>query len=159
MFLAHPPPYPAAGSATEMLQLHPVYLLCNRRKTLTGSPDPTRANGTNEPCTVNSDFNIFIREFNTHEDFVNMNIVLKHCKYIIRYPFVSCRFSDTTVLEISSLFNEDMKGLCLYGSYNKFCCSEKFPHNRLLEQLCLREISDEDIFVALSTAIQEKFHI
>ena len=25
-----------------MLQLYPVYLLWNRRKTLTGSPDPTR---------------------------------------------------------------------------------------------------------------------
>ena len=35
-----------------MLQLYPVYLLCNRRKTLTGSPDPTRANGTNKPCTI-----------------------------------------------------------------------------------------------------------
>ena len=34
-----------------MLQLNPVYLLWNRRKTLTGSPDPTRANGTNKPCT------------------------------------------------------------------------------------------------------------
>ena len=33
-----------------MLQVHPVYSLCNRRKTLTGSPDPTRANGTNKPC-------------------------------------------------------------------------------------------------------------
>ena len=33
-----------------MLQLYPVYLLWNRRKTLTGSPDPTRANGTNKPC-------------------------------------------------------------------------------------------------------------
>ena len=33
-----------------MLQLHPVYSLCNIRKTLTGSPDPTRANGTNKPC-------------------------------------------------------------------------------------------------------------
>ena len=33
-----------------MLQLYPVYLLCNRRKTLIGSPDPTRANGTNKPC-------------------------------------------------------------------------------------------------------------
>ena len=35
-----------------MLQLHPVYLLCDRRKTLTGSPDPMRANGTNKPCTA-----------------------------------------------------------------------------------------------------------
>ena len=34
-----------------MVQLYPVYLLWNRRKTLTGSPDPTRANGTNKPCT------------------------------------------------------------------------------------------------------------
>ena len=33
-----------------MLQLYPVYLLWNRRKTLTGSPDPTCANGTNRPC-------------------------------------------------------------------------------------------------------------
>ena len=34
-----------------MIQLYPEYLLWSRRKTLTGSPDPTRANGTNEPCT------------------------------------------------------------------------------------------------------------
>ena len=33
-----------------MLHLYPVYLLCNRRKTLTGSPDPTHANSTNKPC-------------------------------------------------------------------------------------------------------------
>ena len=35
-----------------MLQLYPVYLLCNRRKTLTESPDPTHANGTNKPCII-----------------------------------------------------------------------------------------------------------
>ena len=35
-----------------MLQLYPVYSLWNRRKTLTGSPDPMRANGTNKPCTT-----------------------------------------------------------------------------------------------------------
>ena len=35
-----------------MLQLHPVYSLWNRRKTLTGSPDPMHANGTNKPCTL-----------------------------------------------------------------------------------------------------------
>ena len=29
-----------------MLRLYPVYLLWNRRKTLTGSPDPMRANST-----------------------------------------------------------------------------------------------------------------
>ena len=34
-----------------MLQLYPVYSLWSRRKTLTGSPDPTRANGTNKPCS------------------------------------------------------------------------------------------------------------
>ena len=34
-----------------MLQLHPVYLLCNRRKTLKGSPDPMRANSMNKPCS------------------------------------------------------------------------------------------------------------
>ena len=34
-----------------MLQLYPVYSLCNRRKTLTGSPDPKHANGTNKPCS------------------------------------------------------------------------------------------------------------
>ena len=33
-----------------MLQLYPVYSLWNRCKTLTGSPDPTCANGTNKPC-------------------------------------------------------------------------------------------------------------
>ena len=32
------------------MQQYPEYLLWNRRKTLTGSPDPTRANGTNRPC-------------------------------------------------------------------------------------------------------------
>ena len=35
------------------LQLYPVYLLCNRLKILTGSPDPTRANGSNKPCNGN----------------------------------------------------------------------------------------------------------
>ena len=35
-----------------MIQLYPEYLLLSRCKTLTGSPDPTRANGTNEPCNV-----------------------------------------------------------------------------------------------------------
>ena len=35
-----------------MLQLYPVYLLWNRRKTLTGSPDPTRAKGANKPCII-----------------------------------------------------------------------------------------------------------
>ena len=35
-----------------MLQLYPVCLLWNRRKTLTGSLDPTRVNGTNKPCMV-----------------------------------------------------------------------------------------------------------
>ena len=32
-----------------MLQSNPVYLLWNRHKTLTGSLDPTHANGTNKP--------------------------------------------------------------------------------------------------------------
>ena len=35
-------------STLPILQLYPVYLLWNRRKTLTGSPDPTCANGTNK---------------------------------------------------------------------------------------------------------------
>ena len=34
----------------------PVYLLWNRRKTLTGSPDPTHANGTDKPSIVSSVF-------------------------------------------------------------------------------------------------------
>ena len=34
-----------------MLQLHSVYSLYNRHKTLTGSSDPTCANGTNKPHT------------------------------------------------------------------------------------------------------------
>ena len=33
-----------------MLQLYPVYLLCNRRKTRTGSPDPTYMQPANKPC-------------------------------------------------------------------------------------------------------------
>ena len=35
-----------------MLQLYPVYSLWNRCKTLTRSPDPKRANGTNKPCIL-----------------------------------------------------------------------------------------------------------
>ena len=35
-----------------MLQLYPVYLFCSRRKTLTGSLDPTHANGMNKPCRI-----------------------------------------------------------------------------------------------------------
>ena len=34
------------------MQQYPEYLLWNRRKTLTGSPDPTRANGMNRPCNI-----------------------------------------------------------------------------------------------------------
>ena len=34
------------------MQQYPVYLLWNRCKTLTGSPDPTRAYGTNRPCSI-----------------------------------------------------------------------------------------------------------
>ena len=34
------------------LQLYPAYLLWNRRKTLTGSPDPTYMQPTNNPCNV-----------------------------------------------------------------------------------------------------------
>ena len=34
-----------------MLQLYPAYLLCNRCKTLTGSPDPTYMQSANKPCT------------------------------------------------------------------------------------------------------------
>ena len=42
--------------SNKCFKLHPVYLLCDRRKTLTGSPDPTRANGTNQPSIVSSVF-------------------------------------------------------------------------------------------------------
>ena len=35
-----------------MLQLDPAYSLCNRHKTLTGSPDPTYMQSTNKPCTT-----------------------------------------------------------------------------------------------------------
>ena len=34
-----------------MLQLYPAYLLCNRRKTLTGLPDPMYMQPTNKPCS------------------------------------------------------------------------------------------------------------
>ena len=37
-----PPPLPYYTNKPCMLQLYPVYLSWNRRKTLTGSPDPTR---------------------------------------------------------------------------------------------------------------------
>ena len=36
------------------MQQYPEYLLWNRRKTLSGSPDPTHANGTNRPCMIQS---------------------------------------------------------------------------------------------------------
>ena len=35
-----------------MLQLYPAYLLCNRHKTLTGSPDPTYMQLVNKPCII-----------------------------------------------------------------------------------------------------------
>ena len=35
-----------------MLQVYPAYLLCNRRKTLTGSPDPTYMQSANKPCMM-----------------------------------------------------------------------------------------------------------
>ena len=43
------------------MQQYPEYLLWNRRKTLTGSPDPTRANGTNRPCNHNDKFQLLDR--------------------------------------------------------------------------------------------------
>ena len=105
------------------------------------------------------DFNLFLH-FREEKDIAVFNVVLEHCTHSTHYPCISCYFlgqqGTWTSLELATFFNEELKGLRLHGSYNKFCCSAKFPHNRLLDQLCLREISDEDIFVALSTAIQEK---
>ena len=54
-----------------MLQFYPAYLLCNRGKTLTGSPDPTRANGTNKPCKF-----FFISEW------------IKHCSFDGSYGYI-----------------------------------------------------------------------
>ena len=52
-----------------MLELYPVYLLCNRRKTLTGSPDPMRANGTNKPCILNKQECSCVCSYNIREGF------------------------------------------------------------------------------------------
>ena len=55
------------------LQLYAVYSLWNRRKTLTGSPDPTHANGTNKPCNpMTSHFH------NDHSDEFKLVTVLEH---------------------------------------------------------------------------------
>ena len=35
-----------------MFQLYPMYLLWNRCKTLTGSPDPTYMQSANKPCNL-----------------------------------------------------------------------------------------------------------
>ena len=43
-----------------MLQLYPVYLLCNRYESLTGSPDPMRANSMNKPCIIGGESSLLV---------------------------------------------------------------------------------------------------
>ena len=62
-----------------MLQLNPVYLLWNRRKTLTGSPDPTRANGTNKPCMVPECLSSRT-SFSLEEEYLDTSDSLYKCK-------------------------------------------------------------------------------
>ena len=68
-----------------MLQLHPVYSLCNRRKTLTGSPDPMCAMHCNahfackvvdEVLTHNRDNND--AQTNTYEQ-AYYEVIVMHC--------------------------------------------------------------------------------
>ena len=107
-----------------------------------------------------SDFNLFLAEIEGINGIGVFKTVLKHCKYTTRYPCVSCYFlgtwNESTSLELATFLNEDLKGLRLCGAYNQFSCKKELPHCPLLDQLSLREIVDEDILLAISTAIQEK---
>ena len=68
-----------------MLQLYPVYLLCNRRKTLTGS------NGTNKPCTAVLHLSLFLKNvFRAEVDFINNRYNNKKMATICRFWSCGC---------------------------------------------------------------------
>ena len=73
-----------------MLQLYPVYLLWNRPKTLTGSPDPTLANGTNKPCSNRlKELNV-CKNFNisgTRMDNSVQEVTCQHATYLYEFSF------------------------------------------------------------------------
>ena len=74
------------------MQQYPVYLLWNRRKTLTGSPDPTRAYGTNRPCNSldlldNTGINKSHDKGNLYEVFLSTVLTVRvEEKIITHYP-------------------------------------------------------------------------
>ena len=81
-----------------MLKLYPVYSLWNRCKTLTGSLDPTCANGTNKPCIIGGEliggesslYVLFHRGLRTQEKEIKIpgmfKLVIDYCKseYLVR---------------------------------------------------------------------------
>ena len=92
-----------------MLQLYPVYLLWNRRRTLTGPPDPTLANGTNELCPINSKHVI-----NNKEDVFNSSQSCPAMADVLR----ACVLSSVT-----------MKPTTLGHFYRTHCKLQEVPHN------------------------------
>ena len=74
-----------------MLQSTSSVFIVYRRKTLTGSPDPTHANGTNKPCIplrsedINIDWNCSHRECRDTTIF-NKNSTTCH---VVRYSILS----------------------------------------------------------------------
>ena len=67
-----------------MLQLYPVFLLCDRHKTLTGSPDPTFMQPANNPCIGQKpitwqDFFQKLHENKIKQDCIPVGCVLPAC--------------------------------------------------------------------------------
>ena len=85
-------------------------------------------------------------------------VVLKHCRYTGHYPGVNLCLLKRELgnFNFTHILDEDLKGLHLFGSYQKFCYDEDIACCPFLEQLCLRQMADEDIFVIISKAIQQK---
>ena len=107
----------------------------------------------------NGDFNVFLSEIRGGKDIEVISYLLKHCKYSKHYPCGSYYLLEPAgnSVELARLFDEDLTGLRLNGSYHKFGCSEDLPRCPLLDQLCLRHMAGEEIFMALSKATQQKW--
>ena len=115
-----------------------------------------------------SDFNIFLQDITDKMDIEVFNVVLKHCKDSRHYPCVSCYLVSPSKLdlkfgtfiserlEFASFFSKEMKGFRLNGAYNTLSCNKELPDCPLLDQLSLRHVADENIYIALSKAIREK---
>ena len=104
-----------------------------------------------------SDFNIFLQDIGKDRDTDVLNTVLEDCNYSRHYPYVSCYLQNLSKgLEFASFLSKEMKGFHLNGAYCQFSCNNELASCPLLEQLSLRHMTHENIYVALSKAIQDK---